>query len=176
MNIFSSNFDFACPHCDTRHQTNLHYSSILLLFCPVCEGHILIYSRQCFALNEQIMTHGSREDKIEYLTSIITDSVRQKFMWMLCSMPDSESGQRREDSDLFDPPFNPEDPNDPQVPIDPDEPGSAEYGHDRPTFNLLLPDSNWVENPIQPDEVESFKSIDLKLIDNADYFKTVFDL
>lgn len=145
-----------CPHCGAQGQIMVPpIGSIIIGPCPQCKELVAVFCGQVLALDKFIMESGSVEERQEHLVGILTDFLHERIGRMLSD----ESGSENDDfvTDELMGEFT-------------EESFDEEEGVPAP-----IQDSNKEKAPISQSEFDRFTDVDLKLLDNKAYFKSVFD-
>lgn len=147
-----------CPHCGVRGRIMAPpLGTIIFGPCPECQEMVTIFCGQALPLDKEIMARGGDEEKKEHLLEtlglFLQDRIEQLFRTPDGStLPEASASvggvsakpQEREES-------APE-----EAPVKP----SFIHSHHRTV--------------ISEDELDTFRNIELKLIDNKEYFRAVF--
>ncbi len=154
--------DVRCPHCGVKGRIMAPpLGTIIFGPCPECQEMVTIFCGQVLPLDKEIMTKGSDEEKKEHLLEtlglFLQDRIEQMFRPPDGAAPsDSASCPESEDEqggDLREPDMDQE----------------SEDASMRPTFL-----QSHHRTVISEDELDTFRNIELKLIDNKEYFRAVF--
>ena len=139
-----------CPHCGAKGQIMVPpVGSIIIGPCPQCKELVVVFCGQVLALEKQIMENGPLEERQEHLLSVLNDFLRDRVTKL---MSDAEKGGESRMNDGF------------------DAPEEAAEGPEADSENTTaLP-----EGSITQTELDRFLEVDLKLLDNKAYFKSVF--
>lgn len=145
-----------CPHCSAKGQIVVPpVGSIIIGPCPQCKELVVVFCGQVLALDKVTMEDGSLEDRREHVVGVLTEFLQDRVHKLM------------EDQELLE--AHALDDGDGETLVDPDD----------ATSMLSDPRSGTVteENAdtISPSEMERFIQVDLKLLDNTAYFKSVFD-
>lgn len=147
-----------CPHCGAQGQIMLPpLGSIIVGPCPECEGMVCIFSGRVLPLDTKVMTEADSETRKEHLYRVLNGFLR----------------------DRLDKLFGAKEAPHPTEPIE-DQPDllAGDDGLDfegaRLQESAINPFENIQEAPITVEEIQSFCNVELKLIDNPEYFKAVF--
>lgn len=109
----------------------------------------MVFCGQVLALEKEIMENGPLEERQEHLLSVLNDFLRDRVTKL---MSDAEKGGESRMNDGF------------------DAPEEAAEGPEADSENTTaLP-----EGSISQTELDRFLEVDLKLLDNKAYFKSVF--
>jgi len=159
-----------CPHCGAQGQIMLPpLGAIIVGPCPECQEMVVVYCGKVLALDKEIMDNGSIIERKEHLMAVLSDFVSDRIDRLLESQaveaaPDERGEEAREEQQDA-PPGMP--------PIN----GKLISGANAPKTHMFGENGESpVEGPkISEDEMNAFVNRDLRLIDNKDYFKAVFD-
>ena len=107
---------------------------------------VAVFCGAALALDQHTMLQGKSEERRDHVVSVLTEFVRERVgrLFPRGGMPDA--------------------PGDRSFPANPE----AEL------HVIGEPGETPVDAPITPEEVESFRTIDLRLLDNSDYFHAIF--
>ena len=150
--------EVTCPHCAAQGQIMLPpLGAIIIGPCPECHGMVAVFCGKVLALDKEIMTEGSTPEKRGHLNSVLGTFLQDRIERLFSD----------EDVDEI-VTFDNEDDDD-------DEPSQRQ---DRPAetgLGRIDVYGNTQVAPITSEELESFKNVDLRLLDNPDYFKAIFE-
>ena len=64
-----------CPHCKSHRivATNIPKDVVVVMPCPSCGELTVLFRDKAIALNRRILEHGSREERIEHCSRVITE-------------------------------------------------------------------------------------------------------
>jgi hypothetical protein len=144
-----------CPHCGAEGQILLPpLGSIIIGPCPECQRMVGVFCGRVFPLDDELMRNGSVEEKREHLGQVLRDFVQERV------------------DKLFAGQMNPA----PGAPLEAEAEAASlrkeQTMNDADGISLF---GNAPSAPISREELESFITVDLKLIDNREYFKAVFE-
>jgi len=148
--------EVTCPHCGVQGQILLPpLGAIIVGPCPECGGMVAIYCGRVLPLDQATMESGTQADRRAHLGDVLGTYLRERIDRLFA---DSASGEEEDESAsangfLF------EDIE--------EELAVSDAGR-------IVPFGAAPSVPITNEEVDSFKNVDLKLLDNADYFRAVF--
>jgi len=124
--------------------------AIIIGPCPQCNELVVVFCGHVLALDKETMENGCTDDRRDHLLSVLTEFLQDRIAKLLSDdveMLDGELGEEGvEDYDAS---------GAGNVPSD-EEPAGA-------------------KSPISQTEFERFTDVDLKLLDNKAYFKSVFE-
>ncbi len=139
-----------CPHCGAQGQIMLPpLGAIVVGPCPECQGMVAVFCGRVLPLDREVIFNGTADEKRDHLMDVLGRFIENRV------------------ERLFDGILNEAD-----APDGPPEDSAAAHGH---PLGEMSPFGNSPKVPISATEVDSFRNVDLKLIDNAEYFKAVFD-
>lgn len=148
--------EVTCPHCAAQGQIMLPpLGAIIIGPCPECHGMVAVFCGRVLALDKEIMTEGLTSEKRGHLSAVLGTFLQDRI------------------SRLFT-----DDDVDEIVTFDHEDDEEHEHREDRPAetgLGKIDPYGNQQTAPITSEELESFKNVDLRLLDNPDYFKAIFD-
>ncbi len=146
--------EVTCPHCGAHGQIMLPpVGTIIVGPCPECQGLVVVFCGHVLALQKETMLHGSKDEKREHMLSVLTEFLRDRISQMIDEEParkgeSPESVEEKEESLE-------------SAPVGISPTGQvAEEAHDRA--------------PISEQEFKTFANVELKLLDNKDYFNSIF--
>ena len=146
-----------CPHCGAQGQIMLPpLGAIIIGPCPECEGMVVVFCGRVLPLDKEIMLNGGLEEKRDHLMEVLNEFLKdriERLFEQAASAPETALDEAEEG--LASP-----DSADPHA--------TAPDGRRAPFGKNIIV-------PITDDEVQNFVDIDLKLLDNKDYFKAVFE-
>jgi len=148
-----------CPHCGAQGQITLPpLGSIIVGPCPQCEGMVAVFCGKVLALDNATMHEGTADEKRDHLTevlcSFIADRVEQLF-------ENSDVAQQFEA-------LNHTQHHDEE----PEETPSETDGHPHQESEQSKAPNKGAG--ISAEELDAFVNGALQMIDNPDYFKSVF--
>lgn len=146
--------EVTCPHCGAHGQIMLPpVGTIIVGPCPECQGLVVVFCGHVLALNKETMLNGSVQEKREHLMTVLTQFLRDRIAQMISDetdAPESESEPSEEDTS----------------PVETSSETASEPEPRRARAKVAV--------PISKEESDSFTNVDLKLLDNKDYFKAIF--
>ena len=151
-----SMIEVTCPHCGTKGQIMLPpMSTIIVGPCPECQGLVVVFCGNALSLDNDIMLHGSVEERREHLMGVLTDFLHDR-IWQI--LPD-ENGEEMEAEEF--------------------EAAAPEVSEASPTVHEVKPelfpaDSRKHSSQITQEEHDVFVSQELSLLDKADSFRALF--
>ena len=151
--------EVTCPHCAAQGQIMLPpLGAIIIGPCPECHGMVAVFCGKVLALDKEIMTEASSPEKREHLNAVLGTFLQDRI--------DRLFSDEEVDEILT---FDHDDEGDDDAP--------SQRG-DRPAetgLGRIDVYGNTQTAPITSEELESFKNVDLRLLDNPDYFKAIFE-
>ncbi len=158
-----SMIEVKCPHCGSQGQILLPpLGSIIVGPCPECQGMLCIFSGRILPLDTEIMTQADRNTRKEHLYAVLHDFLHDRVEKLFDSMEEQSHIDGEQD-------FGDGDVDD--LLADEESLRSAGTPMEESSIN---PFGNIQEAPITVEEIDSFRNVELKLIDNPEYFKAVF--
>jgi len=141
-----------CPHCGARGQIMMPpVGAIIIGPCPQCNELVVVFCGHVLPLEKEIMENGGLDERREHLLHVLTDFLQDRIGKLMTE--EAESGAESfEESD-----------------------GDSELEPAGETAPAEAVKSDGKLEPISDGELERFASIDLKLLDNKAYFKSVFE-
>ncbi len=124
--------------------------AIIIGPCPQCNELVVVFCGHVLALDRGIMENGSTDDRREHLLSVLTEFLHDRIAKLLSDDAEMVDGELAEGA-------------------------AEEYG--APTAGDAFADEKPAseKSPISQTEFERFTDVDLKLLDNKAYFKSVFE-
>ena len=125
--------------------------AIIIGPCPECKGLVVVFCGHVLPLENEIMVKGSFPDKHEHLMSVLTDFLSARVDKLLQEEPEGQEQARADEQ------TDEEEPQD-----QPKRRKAAAGGAPEPAA------------AITQEEVDAFVNVDLKLLDDKNYFQTIF--
>lgn len=145
--------EVTCPHCSAQGQIMLPpLGAIIVGPCPECQGMVAVFCGRVLPLDKEVMSSSDPDIKRAHLNEILGNFLHDR-VDRLFGADDPEEEMSYEQLDGTE-----------------DESAAAHT-----VLGKIDPYGNEHDAPISPEELESFKNVDLRLIDNPDYFKAIFD-
>ena len=114
--------------------------------CPECKGLVVVFFGQVLPLENDIMFKGSMEEQREHLMSVITPFIQERVEELVNDEAQTQDGTGDNGAE-------------------PVSTGEGTAGQKKAA----------VGHPaISNDDIETFLNMELKLLDNGDYFKAIF--
>ncbi len=151
-----------CPHCGARGQIMMPpVGAIIIGPCPQCSELVVVFCGHVLPLDKQIMESGALEERREHLLSVLMEFLQDRIGKL---MSEEAEAAESEESSSEDETFATAEERQSAVPS-----GGAPAS--------LTDESKRAREltPISKTEMERFATIDLKLLDNKAYFKSVFE-
>ena len=144
--------DVECPHCGTHGQIMVPpVGSIIIGPCPKCTELVVVFCGQVLALDKEIMKCDDVSDRREHLLGVLNSFLQERISTLLT-----------EDFIVDD------------VPVaEPMEFEEIPLEEESMSLSNILPEKD-SSLGITQGEVDQFTDVDLKLLDNRAYFKSVF--
>ena len=114
--------------------------------CPECKGLVVVFFGQVLPLDNDIMFNGSTQKQRDHLMSVITPFIQDRVEELVSDEAQTQDGAGD---------------NGPG----PVSPGEGTAGEKRAAVS---------HRAISNDDLETFLNMELKLLDNGDYFKAIF--
>ena len=124
--------------------------AIIIGPCPQCNELVVVFCGHVLALDKETMESGATDDRREHLLSVLTEFLQDRISKLL-----------GDEVDMFD-----------------GEPGEEGLLEGDGELRGVASGEESVEvevSPISQTEFERFTDVDLKLLDNGAYFKSVFE-
>lgn len=140
-----------CPHCGARGQIMIPpVGAIIIGPCPQCSELVVVFCGHVLPLDKAVMESESVDDRREHLLGVLTEFLQDRIYKILNDeMVFDESGETSVELE-------------------------AGEISDEATASALV-EQKTEAAPISQSELERFADIDLKLLDNKAYFKSVFE-
>ena len=136
-----------CPHCGAEGQIMAPPPGAVIIGpCPACKGMVVVFCGSVLALKKEIIRNGGPEELREHLLEVLGNFVEGRVDQL---MEAAASGD----------PFS-------------DEAANIEEVSEKQ--DGVVPLSAKVPESISDAELDSFRNVDLKLLDSKAYFKAVF--
>ena len=148
--------EVTCPHCGARGQIMLPpVGTIIVGPCPECQGLVVVFCGHVLALEKETMLHGTPEAKRDHMLNVLTGFLRERIGQLI--------GEETQGSQ------EPTGPSDEAERLEQPVESAAQAEHAGGVQSGVrkLP-------PISHQEFTTFANVELKLIDNRDYFKAIF--
>lgn len=153
-----SMIEVTCPHCGTKGQIMLPpMSTIIVGPCPECQGLVVVFCGNALSLDNEIMLHGSVEERREHLMGVLTDFLHDR-IWQI--LPD-ENAEDNAETEAYDP-------------------SALEATQEEPSkileveSHLTPTNSGKQKTQITQEEHDIFVTQELSLLDNAESFRALF--
>ena len=145
-----------CPHCSAKGQIVVPpVGSIIIGPCPRCTELVVVFCGQVLALDRATMEDGSLEERREHVVGVLTEFLQDRVHKLM------------EDQELLE--AHALDDGEGEGLLEPED-VSAALGE---TVQETATEEH--ASGISSSEMERFIQVDLKLLDNTAYFKSVFD-
>lgn len=145
--------DVTCPHCAAEGQIMLPPPGAIIIGpCPECQGAVAVFCGRALALDDETMHAGSAEEKRRHVGEVLGQFIHERVdhLFAAGAAEDPEPDGLSADALEF-----------------ADEGAAADV--EAPEGDPAAP-----QTPITRQELDSFRSIDLRLLDNRDYFRAIF--
>lgn len=150
-----------CPHCGARGQIMVPpVGAIIIGPCPQCKELVVVFCGQALPLDRALMEGGSTEERQEHLMSVLTQFLGDRISNLF---QEEGFGPEEAMNDDFES-LNEETSADDGVPDD----GAPDDGAPEPKTPRKV-------SEITQSEFKRFIEVDLKLLDNPAYFRSVFE-
>lgn len=152
--------EVTCPHCAAQGQIMLPpLGAIIIGPCPECHGMVAVFCGKVLALDKAIMTEGTTPEKRLHLKQVLGNFLKDRIDRLFTDDEVDEIVTFEEDEEMDDDGESPD--------FMEDQPAETSLGRIDPYGNPTMA-------PITSEELESFKNVDLRLLDNPEYFKAIF--
>jgi hypothetical protein len=118
--------------------------------CPECQELVVVFCGNVLPLNKETMLNGAVQEKREHMMAVLTQFLRERITQMIgddSEMPQEEPVQEAES----------------ETPV-------PEFGRSE----TRVRDKTVSRAPITKNDLDTFSNVELKLLDNRDYFKAIF--
>ena len=144
--------DVTCPHCGAHGQIMTPPSGAIIVGpCPECESMVVLFCGRVLPLDSDTIKSKPTEDKKKHLMMVLTKFLEERIDFIF----DHSIGEREEDVLA-------------QASHSENAEGQ-EHGKHRPNAPVRP-----VLNEISTEEFDKFVQIDLPLLDNPEYFGSIF--
>lgn len=147
--------EIQCPHCSTRGKVMLPPLGALLVgTCPHCDGMVGVFCGSPLALDKELILHGTPDQKFDHLMDALSGFLEKH----VARIVDEISGEQfaEKHRKLYD-----------------HHADAAEEEDDAATPEADQPVEG--EKQISPEEYDRFVHIELPLLDDAAYFRAIFE-
>ena len=143
--------EVTCPHCGAHGQIMLPpVGTIIVGPCPECQELVVVFCGNVLPLNKETMLNGAVQEKRDHMMAVFTQFLRERITQMIgddSEMPQEERVQEAEN----------------ETPV-------SELGRSE----TRVRDKTVSRAPITKNDLDTFSNVELKLLDNRDYFKAIF--
>lgn len=140
-----------CPHCQMRGQVMVPPMGALVLGpCPQCRELLVVFCGRVLPLDKEVMIYGDDGQKHAHLMDVLTAFLDERVQQLLDNSPELSDEIRKQVEQVSDTTLP--DPLEPKVDA---APSASSLGIDQ-------------------HELEQFVNVDLKLLDDKEYFNAVF--
>ncbi len=147
-----------CPHCKARGQIMIPpVGSIIIGPCPQCEDLVVIFCGQVLALDKVLMNEENIETRREHLLSVLNTFLEDRISTLMSedfNINTKSLSEVVDDAEL--------------------EESEVEFVEDEASVDFTALSDAEQSQSITQSEVDRFTDVDLKLLDNKAYFKSVF--
>ena len=146
-----------CPHCGAQGQIMLPpLGAIIVGPCPECAEVVVVFCGRVLALNKDIMAKGSVTEKKDHLLDVLGFFLEDRVdrLFSASENDDDISKSLSEDLGTHD--------------------LEGDIHHKPGQIHITVQESQEIIESISPEELKSFVNVDLKMLDNKDYFKSIF--
>ena len=141
-----------CPHCGAHGQIMLPpVGTIIVGPCPECQGLLVVFCGNVLALDKEIMLNGTIQEKRDHMLSILTGFLKDRIAQMISEETESQEPEMAEATGTH-------------------AAADGPSGRERPSREHIPA----AKTPISKEEMDAFTNVELKLLDNRHYFKTIF--
>jgi hypothetical protein len=144
-----------CPHCGARGQIMVPpVGAIIIGPCPQCSELVTVFCGQVLPLEKAVMESGSIEERREHLLETLNEFLRDRIERLIT---DEESAEENDDETA-------------------EFEAAAEAELAEPAPEQKAKPALSGPGPITQNEFDQFMDVDLKLLDNKNYFDSVFGI
>lgn len=137
-----------CPHCQMRGQVMVPPTGALVLGpCPQCFELLVVFCGRVLPLEKDVMMYGDNNEKHAHLMEVLTAFLDERVQQLLENSPELSDEIRKQVSEV-----------------------RGNTAPDAPDAEPPAP----AANDIGQHELDQFVNVDLKLLDDKEYFKAVF--
>ncbi len=142
-----------CPHCGANGQIMLPpVGTIIVGPCPECQGLVVVFCGNVLPLDKEIMLNGSISERREHMLTVLTGFLKERVAQMISEETEAQEPEMAGATGTL-------------------AAGDCKRERERPARDRVSP----AKAPISEEELDAFTNVELKLIDNRDYFKTIFE-
>ena len=154
-----------CPHCGAKGQIMLPpVGAIIVGPCPECKGLVVVFCGQVLALDNEVMLNGSIEEQRDHLMNVLTTFLQDRVVDLVSEQADPSGVSALSDSvDMT------EDDGAP-VQTPKHSPEAAHEQNDSELQEVTRPTGRGISD----DEKRAFVDMELRLLDNKNYFRAIF--
>lgn len=140
-----------CPHCGAQGQIMLPpLGAIIVGPCPECEGMVVVFCGRVMPLDKEVITEGTALEKKEHLLDVLTVFLEERVERLFANQEEEAEEEQEVDSSV--------------------EETEEEEEEDDDTLPVVQ-----TEGPlISTEEFQSFLNEELRLIDDKNYFRAIF--
>ena len=149
--------DVTCPHCGAEGRIVLPpLGSIIFGPCPECAEMVAVFCGHTLPLDKEIMSRPKEEDKKDHLLEVLGVFLHERIEGLF-----GAQGHARQ--------FAPAPAEDNAAAAE----AAGEQGGEGRSSKTQTADAK-PPRPISKEEIDTFRRIELRMLDDAQYFKTVF--
>lgn len=151
--------DVQCPHCNAKGQIMVPpVGAVIIGPCPHCQELVVVFCGQTLALDKVLMEDGPIEERREHLLGVLNEFLRDRISNLLTEEMIIQKYEGEESAPNFDA-FE----------------DFEEFAASEESMSFSEVVEPGAEATISQVEVDRFTDVDLKLLDNRAYFKSIFD-
>jgi hypothetical protein len=155
-----------CPHCSAEGQIMAPPPGAIIIGpCPECQELVVVFCGRVLPLDREVMLKGNRDQRKEHLYDVLKGFLHERVNRLFENGDDIPFDDSREEA-AGTPDFGYLDGMTDVEGLSGEEEGLLP----QPAQHALN-----AETSISDEELQAFLAVDLKLIDNRDYFKAVFE-
>ncbi|NIA13233.1 MAG: hypothetical protein GWP08_04075 [Nitrospiraceae bacterium] len=157
--------EVTCPHCGAKGQIMLPpVGAIIVGPCPECKGLVVVFCGQVLPLDNQVMLKGTSEQQREHLMDVLTTFLQDRVTDLINEETDKSGMSAVSDAaDMAE-----DDGASVQTPMR--TPEALHEEHDSKPHDFTYPTGR----NISDDEKRAFVDMELRLLDNKNYFRAIF--
>jgi hypothetical protein len=154
-----------CPHCGARGQIMMPpVGAIIIGPCPQCNELVVVFCGHVLPLDKQIMESGNLDERREHLLSVLMEFLQDRIGKLMSEEAEAAAESQGDGESIEESETQETAAVSGAVPA---ATGAEALSDEQKRHGAL--------SPITQSELERFASIDLKLLDNGAYFKSVFE-
>ncbi len=147
--------DVTCPHCGAEGRIVLPpLGAIIFGPCPECAEMVAVFCGHTLPLDKEIMNRQKEEEKKDHLLEVLGVFLHERIEGLFGAQGDARQFVA--------------------APADDAEAAQEANGEHAALLANAQAEDAASRRPISKEEIDTFKKIELRMLDDAQYFKTVF--